>query len=833
MTLGCPCRCILSTLGILVSLAWADEAGDIHPIALVQTDTHVVAAKERSAALLPLAGKGRHAVGDNLNVTVQQGIFPPFTEPRADTGADDGAVSPEMAKIRTRARHLAGNVTNVTHQVRHVGVLNKAGLWWLMGVMIFGIAILVVRMDGSMSAPTQEAPQIDHQKEATWVEKAMHLTFCVVGLNAAMLFWGIAQEYMMTTVYQDALGHTEKLPNSFCLVLVNRIATALLSALMLMCHGKPFGFPGLFESGLPAASNLIASWCQYQSLAYVSFPLQTATKSAKLLPVLLVNSFRGKKQSLLDYSEAFIIVSAIVVFGFETDHENADFHARRFGIPLLIGLLFFDSVTPHFQDSLFKKYPELNTLQLTYAMSMIASIVMLVVMLASGQFFGTIRFFLRHPEAVLQAFVLSLCSTLTQILISYTIKHFGPVVFTIIATTRQVISVCISAVLFMHHISTLAWLAAFLVFGTVLGRVMRTRYQEIQEDSPQASEQSIRPDAVSQVPEQPVLPHTGSFVDVLRSRSKIWRLFVCFVGIHIPLGFYSVAQEFMATHTFDGAQFRFPMFLIAANRTGASIFALVVLKLQGIHVFDPVILYAVVPASANFLATFCQYKALYFLRYPAQTLMKSMKVLPVMLCGRLLKNRTYSYLDYVEAILITGLVCFFTWNFNNDKVSLSENKGILPGILLMLGYVVSDSFTSNSEDLIFQRAHLDPGQMLLGMQACSGIVGWGAMLAGGHLLPAVRFLLAHSQACLHVAILVMAEACGAYACTVTVRLFGPAVFTLLLISHQLVSLLVSVALFNHEVSWPSCLCLAVVALVVLTSSLRRVSVAKQSSSKLH
>mmetsp|Transcript_49445 Transcript_49445/g.155569 ORF Transcript_49445/g.155569 Transcript_49445/m.155569 type:complete len:215 (+) Transcript_49445:1-645(+) len=205
-----------------------------------------------------------------------------------------------------------------------------------------------------------------------------------------------------------------------------------------------------------------------------------------------------------------------------------------------------------------------------------------------------------------------------------------------------------------------------------------------------------------------------------------------------------------------------------------------------------------------------------------------MKVLPVMMCGRLLKNRSYTYFDYAEAVLITALVCFFTWNFNSDKANLAENKGILPGIVLMIGYVVSDSFTSNSEDVIFQRVHLDPGQVLLGMQACSGIVGWGTMLAGGHFHPAVRFLLAHRQACLHVAILTMAEACGAYACTVTVRLFGPAVFTLLLISHQLLSLLVSVMLFNHEVSWPSCLCLAVVALVVLTSSLRRVSASQQT-----
>merc|ERR1712217_856037 len=82
----------------------------------------------------------------------------------------------------------------------------------------------------------------------------------------------------------------------------------------------------------------------------------------------------------------------------------------------------------------------------------------------------------------------------------------------------------------------------------------------------------------------------------------------------------------------------------------------------------------------------------------------------------------------------------------------------------------------------------------------------------------------HRSALLPVSVLVLAEACGAYACTVTVQLFGPAVFTLLLMSHQISSLLISVALFNHAMQPVTCLCVAVVALVTITSSLRRVNV---------
>ncbi|CAK0865148.1 unnamed protein product [Prorocentrum cordatum] len=149
----------------------------------------------------------------------------------------------------------------------------------------------------------------------------------------------------------------------------------------------------------------------------------------------------------------------------------------------------------------------------------------------------------------------------------------------------------------------------------------------------------------------------------------------------------------------------------------------------------------------------------------------------------------------------------------------------------MVGYLLTDSLTSNAEDRIYQHVHLDPGHMLLGMQAASGIVAWCTLLVSGQLGPAVLFLAGHSKALVHVFVLVLAEACGAYACTVTVRLFGPAVFTLLLMSHQILSLLISVALFNHRVSPWSCFCLVVVALVVLTSSIRRVTTTRQGVSK--
>jgi solute carrier family 35 (adenosine 3'-phospho 5'-phosphosulfate transporter), member B2 len=60
-----------------------------------------------------------------------------------------------------------------------------------------------------------------------------------------------------------------------------------------------------------------------------------------------------------------------------------------------------------------------------------------------------------------------------QLAIFFTIKKFGPIVFTIIMTTRQMFSICISAIAFGHEISIKAALGAVLVFAVLFDDVRR------------------------------------------------------------------------------------------------------------------------------------------------------------------------------------------------------------------------------------------------------------------------------------------------------------------------------------------------------------------------
>mmetsp|Transcript_51587 Transcript_51587/g.122746 ORF Transcript_51587/g.122746 Transcript_51587/m.122746 type:complete len:856 (+) Transcript_51587:143-2710(+) len=749
-----------------------------------------------------------------------------------------------------KRQHPAGEGKDVKqHKVQHIRLLKDQGFWWLMLAFIGLIAVVVVSMevkaekpeDGARdedSAGSEKAPESEQQSESSSIvpksistasikpptvwDTFVKLQFCVIGLNGSMLLWGVAQEYVMTNVYTDSHGHGEPWPSALFLVCCNRVGSVIFSAMLLALSGSSFSFTGFHWSALPATSNMLASWCQYSSLLHISFPLLTTAKSAKLLPVLAINAFRNKKQTMLDYAEGIVITCALVVFGLETDGQTPDgtsFSAQGFGVLLLCGLMLFDSLTPHLQDELFQRNTKLTVMQATFSMAFFAAIACTTVLLFTGGLFTSIAFLQRHPESALHIAVLSLCSTLTQFLISYTIKHFGPVTFAIIATTRQVISVCLSSVLFKHTIPSLASIAAAMVFGTVLMRSLGKLPGLTSRGVNEREDRSVvEPHDVAGL----LFPICPTWVThFLANSSRYWRLCVCALAIHVPLCFWALAQEFMFAHTFGGSLFPSVLFIIAMNRTFSVLLAVCVLRYREVPCFIPDSRWTLLPAGTNLLATACQYEALYWIRFPQQTIIKTLKVIPVMLGGRLLKNRSYSWLDYLEALLLTGLTAFFVWGFERGKEDLVSDAGLLPGLIFMAGYILADALPSNFEDYIYQTAALDPAQMLLGTELSAGVVTWALVLATGQLGSSLHFLVQYPEAFLNIVSLALASACGSYACTVTIRLFSPAVFTLLMMSRQLFSLVLSVVFFQHRVDAISCLCLVAVALLILTSSMRQ------------
>ena len=145
----------------------------------------------------------------------------------------------------------------------------------------------------------------------------------------------------------------------------------------------------------------------------------------------------------------------------------------------------------------------------------------------------------------------------------------------------------------------------------------------------------------------------------------------------------------------------------------------------------PLYSYAAVSVS-NVVATTCQYDALKYVSFPVQTLGKCAKMIPVMIWGTIIMQRSYKSKDYLQAAVITfGATVFLLSGDLSSRASRKHTTSSLWGLGLMLGYLGFDGFTSTFQDKLFRGYKMSvfnqmlytnlfsAGLSLAGMQASS------------------------------------------------------------------------------------------------------------------
>ena len=140
---------------------------------------------------------------------------------------------------------------------------------------------------------------------------------------------------------------------------------------------------------------------------------------------------------------------------------------------LLCFFLFFDSFTSQFQSRLFQRHLDLSIVELMFATSAFSTVLSAVTLVHTNELSPALAFVMEHSEIHLHFFMFSICSTIGQLFIFYTIKNFGAVVFTLIMTTRILLSIALSCILYGHPISNVGYLGLALVIGAVLYRIKK------------------------------------------------------------------------------------------------------------------------------------------------------------------------------------------------------------------------------------------------------------------------------------------------------------------------------------------------------------------------
>lgn len=313
--------------------------------------------------------------------------------------------------------------------------------------------------------------------------KAVRLVGCFFGLQFAFVTWGVMQETLMTTTYPNG----GKFPSSVFPVFSDRVVACALAAMIVRYKRAK----GELKEDAPswvfapsACSNVLSSWAQYDALKYVSFPVQTLFKSSKVIPVMLMGKLlHGKKYGAVEYVEAFLITCGICLFTLLNKSGKGQDNTDMVGVTILLVYVVADAFTSQWQHRVYAMH-KIDSFQMMLGMNLYSCAFTGVSLIQSGGGAAAIAFLSRNPAACINLSMLSIASATGQMFIFYTIKTFGPIVFTIIMITRQMISMGVSTVLFGHQLRPVSLIGAVLVFSCLFYRARRNYRASQQKKKP-------------------------------------------------------------------------------------------------------------------------------------------------------------------------------------------------------------------------------------------------------------------------------------------------------------------------------------------------------------
>ena len=268
------------------------------------------------------------------------------------------------------------------------------------------------------------------------------------------------------------------------------------------------------------------------------------------------------------------------------------------------------------------------------------------------------------------------------------------------------------------------------------------------------------------------------------------------------------------TLEYDGERFTDSQFLVFINRILALLVAGVYLRLTS-QPRDRAPFYQYSYSSiSNTLSSWCQYEALKFVSFPTQVLAKASKVIPVMIMGKIVSHRTYPWHEYLTAgLLSVGVALFLLAADPSAETHTTETT--FAGVIILLGYMMFDSFSSNWQSEVFSTYKVSSVQMMFGTNTFSCLFTVTSLLFRGVFFSCLNFLFLHSEFALHAGLLSICSAIGQLFIFNTIRIFGPIVFTLIMVTRQAMSIFLSCIFYHHVLTTQALFGVFVVFLALL------------------
>lgn len=240
--------------------------------------------------------------------------------------------------------------------------------------------------------------------------------------------------------------------------------------------------PAARDIALCSTSFVFAKFTGWHALTLVDFPSQALSKCAKPVAVFIV-AFFTKTQSYSAKQIVIVvwIVASLFVFNMAKPYTSkTDVHSAVIGNVLLLVSLICEGFTADRQDKLAIAHSMTGLEMMEYVNT--GAIFLIVPLVIALELKSYVEFCLWYPQVVFMTAVFAISSAIGQIFLYSAISLIGALHTSLVTTSRKLLMVLISVLLFEGTLLPLQWTALASVFAAVLTKTFMT-YIKFNADS--------------------------------------------------------------------------------------------------------------------------------------------------------------------------------------------------------------------------------------------------------------------------------------------------------------------------------------------------------------
>jgi solute carrier family 35 (UDP-galactose transporter), member B1 len=205
-------------------------------------------------------------------------------------------------------------------------------------------------------------------------------------------------------------------------------------------------------------------------------------------------------------------------------------------------------------------------------------------------------------------------------------------------------------------------------------------------------------------------------------------------------------------------------------------------------------------------AMFLSQKSLSFINFPTQVIVKSCKMVPVMVAGALLHGKKYSVADYIRVSMVTVGIIVFTFFKDSAKTSQSSHGVEISiwtevfGLVLAFGSLILDAFVSPNQQAVTETHKSSPYQNMYYSNVWGLVLSLALAVYAGELQPAAAALMSSPSLLFDVACFGLLSAAGQVFIFLAMDSFGSLTLVTITTTRKFFTVLGSIIFFKHSVS---------------------------------